>query len=248
MAFSPFNPRIKLCLQGIQSAESGDIQKALSLFEQALNAGEDAPEKFYAAFFLGKYETQTQVKIKHLELALQHALVNNDSVTLSALPTVYSALSNAYKEIGEKDTSEKYFGLAASANKMDTDNGPFYHGTKADLNIGDYLEAGKFSNYQAGLKMQHIYFTASADGAGLAACLATGDQPPCVYEVMPTGKFENDPNVSDQKFPGNPTRSYRSELPLKIIGICTHWQKPAESELQAFKQKIDNNRGKIINE
>ena len=98
------------------------------------------------------------------------------------------------------------------------DAGPFYHGTKADLEIGDLLTAGFNSNYRPEVVMNHIYFTALADGAGLAAALAAGEGPERVYIVEPTGDFENDPNVTDKKFPGNPTRSYRSSAPLRIVG------------------------------
>ena len=98
------------------------------------------------------------------------------------------------------------------------DDGPFFHGTKADLREGDLLTAGFRSNYRPEVVMNHIYFTAVADGAGLAAELAPGDADPRVYAVEPTGPFENDPNVTDKKFPGNPTRSYRSTAPLRVVG------------------------------
>ncbi|RYY65184.1 MAG: NAD(+)--rifampin ADP-ribosyltransferase [Chitinophagaceae bacterium] len=90
------------------------------------------------------------------------------------------------------------------------DEGPFYHGTRADLQVGDLLTAGYPSNYRPEVLMNHIYFTALVNGAGLAAALAAGEGEERVYLVEPTGPFENDPNVTDKKFPGNPTRSYRS--------------------------------------
>ena len=93
------------------------------------------------------------------------------------------------------------------------DAGPFFHGTKADLRAGDLLTAGRRSNYRPDVVMNHIYFTALPDGAGLAAELAAGEGAPRVYAVEPTGAFEDDPNVTDKKFPGNPTRSYRSREP-----------------------------------
>ena len=100
------------------------------------------------------------------------------------------------------------------------DEGPFFHGTKADLRVGDLLTAGFRSNYRADVVMNHIYFTALR-GAGLAAELAAGTGGPRVYSVEPTGAFENDPNVTDKKFPGNPTRSYRSVHPLRVVGEVT---------------------------
>jgi hypothetical protein len=84
------------------------------------------------------------------------------------------------------------------------DEGPFFHGTKADLRVGEFLTAGFRSNYRPEVVMNHIYFTALADGAGLAAELAVGEGAPHVYVVEPTGAFEDDPNVTDKKFPATP--------------------------------------------
>ncbi|MEJ1237320.1 NAD(+)--rifampin ADP-ribosyltransferase [Chryseolinea sp. T2] len=120
------------------------------------------------------------------------------------------------------------------------DSGPFYHGTKADLQIGEFLTAGFRSNYKPEVIMNHIYFTALVNGAGLAAALAPGDRTERVYIVEPTGSFENDPNVTDKKFPGNPTRSYRSQAPLKIIGEVTEWVRLTPEELQMWQERLAN--------
>nr|WP_306422608.1 NAD(+)--rifampin ADP-ribosyltransferase [Paenarthrobacter aurescens] len=131
------------------------------------------------------------------------------------------------------------------------DKGPFFHGTKANLREGDLLGSGFRSNYRPEVVMNHIYFTALRDGAGLAAELAAGDAEPRVYAVEPTGPFENDPNVTDKKFPGNPTRSYRSSAPLKVIGEVTDWTRLAPEALQAWKERLAtllaDERGEIIN-
>lgn len=99
--------------------------------------------------------------------------------------------------------------------------------------------------------MNHVYFTAVADGAGLAAELAAGDGAPRVYAVEPTGAFEDDPNVTDRKFPGNPTRSYRSTFPLRIVGEVTEWTRLTPEALQAWKERLAelraHVRGEIIN-
>jgi rifampin ADP-ribosylating transferase len=98
--------------------------------------------------------------------------------------------------------------------------------------------------------MNHIYFTALRDGAGLAAELAPGDGHPRVYVVEPTGPFEDDPNVTDKKFPGNPTRSFRSRDPLRIVGEVTDWTRMTAEELQAWRDRlalISEERGEIIN-
>jgi hypothetical protein len=128
------------------------------------------------------------------------------------------------------------------------DAGPFYHGTRADLSIGDLLTAGFRSNYKPEIIMNHIYFTAMPNGAaGLAASLAQGDGRERVYIVEPTGDFENDPNVTDKKFPGNPTRSYRSKEPLKIIGEVTDFIRLTPAEIQTWRDNIAKNNGEIIN-
>jgi rifampin ADP-ribosylating transferase len=130
------------------------------------------------------------------------------------------------------------------------DDGPFYHGTKADLRVGDLLTAGFRSNYRPEIVMNHIYFTALRDGAGLAAGLAAGDGEPRVYLVEPTGPFENDPNVTDKKFPGNPTRSYRSSEPLRVVGEIRDWTRLAPEALQEWRDRISamrDSRAEIIN-
>ena len=131
------------------------------------------------------------------------------------------------------------------------DDGPFFHGTKADLRPGDLLTAGFPSNYRPEIVMNHIYFTAMPNGAGLAAELAPGDRAPRVYEVEPTGEFENDPNVTDKKFPGNPTRSYRSAAPLRVVREVDDWERSAPEALAEWRRKLaalqGDERAEIIN-
>ena len=118
------------------------------------------------------------------------------------------------------------------------DEGPFFHGTKADMRVGDLLTAGFRSNYRPEVVMNHIYFTALRDGAGLAAELAAGDGAPRVYLVEPTGPFEDDPNVTDKKLPGNPTRSYRTREPVKIVGELTDWVGHSPEQLRAMQDGL----------
>ncbi|WP_395659418.1 NAD(+)--rifampin ADP-ribosyltransferase [Nocardioides sp.] len=131
------------------------------------------------------------------------------------------------------------------------DEGPFFHGTKADLRTGELLTAGFRSNYRPEVVMNHVYFTALRDGAGLAAELAAGDGAPRVYVVEPTGAFEDDPNVTDKKFPGNPTRSYRSAEPLRVVGEVDDWTRLTPEALQDRRDRLTailaDERGEIIN-
>jgi len=123
------------------------------------------------------------------------------------------------------------------------------------LGVGGFLTAGHRSNYRPEIVMNHVYFTALVDGAGLAAEiaaeLAEGQALPRVYEVEPTGEFENDPNVTDKKFPGNPTRSYRSTAPLRIVGEITEWTRLTPEQRQAWRERLSallsSERGEILN-
>ena len=135
------------------------------------------------------------------------------------------------------------------------DDGPFFHGTIADLGVGEFLTAGHRSNYRAEIVMNHVYFTALIGGAGLAAEIAAeltgGASRPRVYAVEPTGAFEHDPNVTDKKFPGNPTRSYRSSAPLRILGEISGWTRLTPEELQTWRARLSvllsSEGGDIIN-
>ncbi|MFD1030267.1 NAD(+)--rifampin ADP-ribosyltransferase [Metaplanococcus flavidus] len=110
------------------------------------------------------------------------------------------------------------------------DPGPFFHGTKAELEIGEELKAQNQSNYQD-KKSNFIYFTASLEAAKWGAELAAGNRKERIYLVEPTGEFENDPNLTDKRFPGNPTRSYRSKAPLKIIAELGSWDRHTDEEI-----------------
>jgi len=125
--------------------------------------------------------------------------------------------------------------------------GPYYHGTRANLRVGGLLTAGFRSNYRPEVVMNHIYFTALIDGAGLAAALARGPGRERVFMVEPTGPFEDDPNVTNKKFPGNPTRSFRSEAPLLIVGEVLVWQRLSAQEVAAWRARLANIEGDIIN-
>jgi hypothetical protein len=129
--------------------------------------------------------------------------------------------------------------------------GPFYHGTRAHLAAGSLLSAGFQSNYRPEVKMRHIYFTALVNGAGLAAEVAAGLSPvaaePHVYLVEPTGAWEDDPNVTDKRFPGNVTRSYRSTEPLRIVREVKDWERLSPEQLQDWLARIKNLSGEIIN-
>jgi rifampin ADP-ribosylating transferase len=103
------------------------------------------------------------------------------------------------------------------------ESGAYLHGTKADLRVGDLLVPGRGSNFQSGRISNNIYVTKTLDAAAWGAELALGDGPGRIYIVEPTGALEDDPNVTDKKFPGNPTMSYRSREPVRVVGELTDW-------------------------
>src|SRR4029078_2020564 len=156
---------------------------------------------------------------------------------------LYTKIAECFDDLGDPDNAQKNRELANSFNQDPADAGPFYDGTKADLQVGDLLTPGGNSNYDPEITMNHIYFTALVNGAGLAAALAKGEGPERVYIVEPTGPFEHDPNVTNKKFPGNPTRSSRSHAPLKIVGEVTDWARQTPEELQKWKERLANVKG-----
>lgn len=247
MEFNPNNPVIKLCVQGMGMEEKNKPEEASRIFLEAWNEATNDFEKFIAAFYVARHQESTSDKLKWLQTALRHALSANDISAITALPSLYSNIARCCQDLGDIDNARKNADLAISSRNNPADQGPFYHGTKADLQVGDLLLAGGRSNYKADFTMNHIYFTALANGAGLAAALAQGEGRERVYIVEPTGSFESDPNVTDKKFPGNPSRSYRSQAPLKIIGEVTDWVRITPEERQRWREKLANNKGEIIN-
>ena len=125
---------------------------------------------------------------------------------------------------------------------MTLDDGPFFHGTTATLQPGEVLTAGFPSNYRPEIVMNHVSFTALRDGASLAAEiaaeLASGTATPHVYRVEPTGEFENDPNVTDKRFPGNPTRSYRTSDPLRVVEEVHDWTRLSPDDLRSWRERL----------
>jgi len=118
----------------------------------------------------------------------------------------------------------------------------FYHGTRADLSAGDHLSPGYASNYGARKKASWIYFSSTLDAAIWGCELAQGDGRERIYIVEPTGPIFDDPNLTDKKFPGNPTKSYRSQFPLRITGEIMQWEPHAPEKLQAMKEGVERAR------
>lgn len=114
----------------------------------------------------------------------------------------------------------------------------FFHGTKAVLKIGDFIETGFKSNFVE-RKLKHIYLSATLNAAIWGAELAAGEGRERIYLVEATGPIEDDPNVTDKKFPGNPTMSYRSEQPFKVIGEVTVWERHAPEQIKAMKDGLE---------
>ena len=117
-------------------------------------------------------------------------------------------------------------------------SGAFLHGTKADLAAGDLLVPGRPSNFGGGRIAGHVYVTATLDAAAWGAELAVGEGRGRIYVVEPTGDLEDDPNVTDKKFPGNPTRSYRTREPVTVVGELEDWVGHSPEQLQAMRDGL----------
>jgi rifampin ADP-ribosylating transferase len=116
--------------------------------------------------------------------------------------------------------------------------GVYLHGTKADVAVGDLLVPGRRSNFEEGRVMNHVYFTATLDAAIWGAELAAGEGRGRIYLVEPSGVFEDDPNVTDKRFPGNPTQSFRSREPLRVVGELVDWVGHPPEQLQAMRDGL----------
>lgn len=120
----------------------------------------------------------------------------------------------------------------------DQTSDPFYHGTRAQLNVGDFISVGFGSNFGTGKPLSWVYFSQTLEAAMWGAELAVGDGPQRIYIVEPTGDFVDDPNLTDKKFPGNPTKSYRSREPLRIVGEVKEWQGHTAEQLQKMRDGL----------
>ena len=119
------------------------------------------------------------------------------------------------------------------------ETGVYLHGTKAELAVGELLVPGRESNFEAGRVMNYVYFTATLDAAVWGAELASGEGRGRVYIVEPTGEFEDDPNLTDKRFPGNPTRSFRSREPLRVVAELDDWVGHTPDKLEDMRAALE---------
>lgn len=124
------------------------------------------------------------------------------------------------------------------SEKIVFSRGSFFHGTKADLDIGDLIVTGKKKNYKDDRISEYVYFAGTLDAAIWGAELSEGDGRERIYVVEPTGDYEDDPNVTDRKFPGNPTKSYRSRQPLKIVAEVARWEGHSQELLENMLENL----------
>jgi len=132
----------------------------------------------------------------------------------------------------------KYYFRQDTAAGMN-DATTYYHGTKVDLDIGATIEPGFISNYGSRRKSVYVYFSATLEAATWGAELAVGEGRGRIYIIEPTGPFEDDPNLTDKKFPGNPTKSYRTKQPLRVLGEVTNWKGHSEEQLKMMKDHLE---------
>ncbi|MDN5688862.1 MAG: NAD(+)--rifampin ADP-ribosyltransferase [Brachybacterium sp.] len=130
------------------------------------------------------------------------------------------------------------------------EEGVYLHGTRAVLAPGEMLTAAQPSNFRDDAPLRHVYVTATMHAAAWGAQLARGDAEPRVYVVEPTGELEDDPNVTDQRLPGNPTRSYRTTEPVRVVRELKEWPRHSEENVRAMREGLEKKRqmgaGEII--
>ncbi|MGE3801445.1 MAG: NAD(+)--rifampin ADP-ribosyltransferase [Candidatus Kapaibacterium sp.] len=115
----------------------------------------------------------------------------------------------------------------------------YFHGTKADVNVGDFIEVGFTSNFGERKSAKYIFLSATLDAAIWGAELAHGEGKERIYLVEPTGEIEDDPDLTDKRFPGNPTKSYRSTQPFKVVGEVTIWQGHTAEQVHGMKEALE---------
>jgi len=152
----------------------------------------------------------------------------------------YEALARFFRRGGGAQTDNMRSEPMAASD--DPNSQRFYHGTKADLKPGDLIVPGYNSNYGTRKQAAYVYLTATLNAAAWGAELAVGEGPGRIYVVEPTGPFEDDPNLTDRKYPGNPTKSYRSRHPLRVTGEVTDWEGHSPEELKAMKDHLERLR------
>ena len=123
----------------------------------------------------------------------------------------------------------------------------YFHGTKADLKVGELIEAGFNSNFGQRKNAKYIFLTSTLDAAIWGAELAIGEGPERIYLVEPTGNIEDDPDLTDKKFPGNPTKSYRSTEPFRVVGEVSLWQSHPIEQVEAMKNALEKLKKEGIN-
>jgi rifampin ADP-ribosylating transferase len=245
--FDPTSKVVRLCLEAGTKHEEGRADQARGLSIRAWGEATNDFERFLAADSVARHQVEPAERLTWLQTALDLASRIDKDPVRSAFAVLHSAIAECHRELGDPELAERHGALAVSRGEAPSDTGPFYHGTRADLQVGDLLTPGHASNYDSGLTMSHVYFTALVHGAGLAAGLAGGTGRERVYVVEPSGTFEDDPNVTNKKFPGNPTRSYRTEAPLRIVGEVTDWARQSPEDLRKWRERLSAKKGKIIN-
>ena len=176
------------------------------------------PEINFRETNMGDIKAKEILPIEIIELIQQY--VDGESI--------YIPRKSSHRQAWGTSTQIKQKFLRIGGNKMSENiifsQGSFFHGTKADLKIGDFIITGKKKNYNDDRKSEYVYFAGTLEAAIWGAELAEGDNQERIYVVEPTGDYENDPNLTDKKFPGNPTKSYRSKQPLKIVAEVIKWE------------------------
>lgn len=187
----------------------------------------------------------TRIVIRHISQPLYR-------LTIHLLPTAAGgSIVSWSQEFDDEGVARRIEKIVVPANEQNLDKlmaelsleppkeAQFYHGTKADLKTGDLIAAGYQSNYGSRGSAKYVYLSATIEAATWGAELAAGDRPGRIYIVEPTGPYEDDPNLTDKRFPGNPTRSYRTKEPLRVTGEITDWKTHPAETVQIMRDHLE---------
>lgn len=181
------------------------------------------------------------------KIVIQHISQPIYRLTIELKPSANGTMVSWSQEFEDDEVARRIEKIVVPANEQNLDklsaevssrHSEYYHGTRADLKVGDMIETGYDSNYGQRSKARHVYFSATLEAATWGAELAAGDGPGRIYIVETTGPMEDDPNLTNNRFAGNPTRSYRTGHPLRVVGEVTDWKGHAPEQIVAMKNGI----------
>lgn len=236
-------------VHAFDARERGEIRVSLTYDQEETQGKTQKNVDTYHGRFIRLIPDEVIVEVDSFEtddpalqgnMTITYTLTGEDGGTdlLIAHEGLPTGVLESDNELGWRMALVKLASLVEAPCDSQLDQGPFYHGTKAELKLGDLLEPNYHSNYGERKKANFVYLTATLDAAKWGAELAAGDGVSRIYVVKPTGPIEDDPNLTNKRFPGNPTRSYRTRQPLRVVGEVHDWEEHTPEDLQRMRDHL----------